>query len=354
LAQRAIAYARQKLIHGAGNITEQVKKSKEYSVKYAKEAYDRSPVLAGKLNKSHHSQDRQLLNHFVTQAMTARKTRAGNCDHFAAVCLFYLVEHAPKNTGMLFRLTVGTTGSKHAVVIYGDDNWAPDVATDQEAYHSAVVVDAWPTHAFACAWPDWKYRTDHPVIRLALNPQSDDGSRKRIVRGFRDQLRASDEYQELQQIKEKSTSEYSQWLVMRDDLKLTYSYPQWTDEHPLYADHPSDDCFITTACVEAVGLPDNCSELNILRSFRDGFMLRHPDGEALIAEYYDIAPRILRRIREQPNARAILEALFARIKDCISLIEAGENEGALWHYVTMVENLKDTYSGETPGLFGGG
>ena len=154
LAQRAIAYTRQKLIHGAGNITEQVKQSMEYSVKYTKETYDRSPALSQKLLKPNHGREDQLLNHLLTQAITARKTRAGNCDHFAAVSLFYLVEHAPKNSGMLFRLSVGTSGNGHSVVIYADDNWTPDVPDDQAAYHTAVVVDAWPTHAFACAWAD--------------------------------------------------------------------------------------------------------------------------------------------------------------------------------------------------------
>ncbi len=342
-AQRAIAYTRQKLVHGAGNITEQVKKSKEYSVLYTRQAYLRYPAFAQKLERDTHGREDKLLNNLLAQAITARKTRAGNCDHFAAIALFYLIEHAPTNSGMLFRLSVGTSGNGHSVVIYADGDWTPAVANDQNSYHTAVVVDAWPTHAFACAWADWKYRTDHPRIILALAPQSDDGTRKRVVRDFRDELRDSDEYRQLQQVKRRSTSDYNEWLMFRDDLNLTYSYPQWTDEHPLYANHPSDDCFITTACVEAAGLRDNCSELNTLRAFRDGFMLGHPDGEALITEYYAIAPGIVKTIREQPNAHEILRSLFAPIQDCVMLIKAGENEAALWHYVAMVQALKGTY-----------
>ena len=32
-------------------------------------------------------------------------------------------------------------------------------------------------------------------------------------------------------------------------------------------------CFLTTACVEARGLPDNCLELHILRKFKGRFVL---------------------------------------------------------------------------------
>jgi hypothetical protein len=346
LAQQAIAYTRQKLVHGAGNITAQVEKSKHYSYKYTREAYARENSLAKKLLKPEDDRSDILVKLVIAQAITARKTRAGNCDHFAAVSLFYLLEHAPQNTGRLFRLSVGGSGTGHSVVIYADEDWTPHVASDQNAYQTAVVVDAWPTYAFACAWADWKYRTDHPRIIFSLLPQSNGVARSRQLRPYRAELKPSTEYQELQQIKLQSTADHvdNQTKWFRSDFKHDLRYPAWTDEHPLYDEHPSDDCFITTACVEANGLSDNCSELNTLRAFRDGFMLGHSEGEKLIAEYYVIAPQILKRIREQPDAQAILVALYRPIQDCVLLINAGENEAALWHYVTMVENLKDTYS----------
>ena len=52
-------------------------------------------------------------------------------------------------------------------------------------------------------------------------------------------------------------------------------------------------CFITTAVCEAFGKPDNCEELTAFRAFRDGYLRACPDGEALIREYYDIAPGIV-------------------------------------------------------------
>lgn len=40
-------------------------------------------------------------------------------------------------------------------------------------------------------------------------------------------------------------------------------------------------CFLTTATVGTVGLPDDCWELATLRAFRDGWLARHPGGAAL-------------------------------------------------------------------------
>ena len=52
-------------------------------------------------------------------------------------------------------------------------------------------------------------------------------------------------------------------------------------------------CFLTTACVEAENLSDDCYELNTLRNFRDSYVRGLPEGDAIISEYYDIAPKII-------------------------------------------------------------
>ena len=52
-------------------------------------------------------------------------------------------------------------------------------------------------------------------------------------------------------------------------------------------------CFITTAVCQELGKPDDCEELTAFRAFRDGYLRSRPDGEALIREYYNIAPGIV-------------------------------------------------------------
>ena len=55
-----------------------------------------------------------------------------------------------------------------------------------------------------------------------------------------------------------------------------------------------DDCFITSACCEVLGLSDDCFELRSLRAYRDHVLASTPGGAGDIALYYQIAPVILR------------------------------------------------------------
>jgi hypothetical protein len=105
----------------------------------------------------------------------------------------------------------------------------------------------------------------------------------------------------------------------------------------------STGCFITTACTEAKGLPDDCYELQTLRAFRDGYMRALPDGQALIAQYYDVAPKIVARIKAQPDAHEILFGLYNRIVESVRLIEAKQYEQALHRYGAIVLELKERY-----------
>jgi hypothetical protein len=89
-------------------------------------------------------------------------------------------------------------------------------------------------------------------------------------------------------------------------------------------------CFLTTACCEYKGLPDDCEELTILRDFRDTYV---PSG--LIKEYYRIAPLIVPQLSAKQ-----LESIYGTIKDCVECIKAGSNLMALDKYKSMVSELK--------------
>ncbi len=102
-------------------------------------------------------------------------------------------------------------------------------------------------------------------------------------------------------------------------------------------------CFLTTACTEARGLPDDCRELTVLRAFRDGYMHSLKDGTSLIREYYAIAPQIVARIKDSREAKKSFASLYDEITTCVSLIENGYNHDALSMYKNMVMRLKDKW-----------
>ncbi|WP_236618869.1 DUF4157 domain-containing protein [Acaryochloris sp. CCMEE 5410] len=102
-------------------------------------------------------------------------------------------------------------------------------------------------------------------------------------------------------------------------------------------------CFITTACVEARGLSDDCYELQMLRDFRDTYMRTIVNGDAMIERYYDIAPKIVASIKEKPNASDILGGLYKRVVESVKFIEAKQYQKALQNYIIVVRELEEEY-----------
>ena len=102
-----------------------------------------------------------------------------------------------------------------------------------------------------------------------------------------------------------------------------------------------DGCFITTACVKAHKLPDNCLELQTLRNFRDTFLIQLPDGNNLITEYYNTAPKIVDKINRSPQKDEIYNWLYDElIKKSIYYINCGDNLNAYKNYKSIFQYLK--------------
>ena len=120
-----------------------------------------------------------------------------------------------------------------------------------------------------------------------------------------------------------------------------YSY----DDCPIYkGESSSGGCYLTTACVVARGLPDNCTELTTLRSFRDQWLKAQPGGSEEIREYYACAPTIVKRINSCPNAIEIWNKLFDElVSPCVAMIQSGQPETAHIKYRETARQLKEAY-----------
>lgn len=103
----------------------------------------------------------------------------------------------------------------------------------------------------------------------------------------------------------------------------------------------SDGCYLTSACVEAMGLADDCDELTALRAFRDGWLAKQSGGREMIDEYYRVAPAIVDAIHLSPNCDDILKELYdSMVVPCVRAIDAGNMEKTLEIYVRWVQKLK--------------
>ena len=98
-------------------------------------------------------------------------------------------------------------------------------------------------------------------------------------------------------------------------------------------------CYLTSACTEYKGLPDDCYELTTLRAFRDEYVLRLEGGKKLVDKYYATAPAIVEKINASEKKDEILTKTYDYILKCVKLIKEENNEAALELYKDMVEKF---------------
>ncbi len=105
----------------------------------------------------------------------------------------------------------------------------------------------------------------------------------------------------------------------------------------------SGGCFLTTACVESAGLPDNCHELTTLRKYRDEYVSCLPSGDELLKKYYSDAPRIVDAISHSEAPEKVYGNIFSEIQKAIFFISKGENEQAFSVYQELFSRLSKKY-----------
>jgi hypothetical protein len=102
-------------------------------------------------------------------------------------------------------------------------------------------------------------------------------------------------------------------------------------------------CFLTTACTQYAGLPDDCRELTTLRRFRDTYVMSLPDGAEVVTEYYNSAPILLKYIDSSDDRVNILSDIFRSVSTTVELVESGQCEKAKAIYASMFRNLKERF-----------
>lgn len=131
---------------------------------------------------------------------------------------------------------------------------------------------------------------------------------------------------------------------VNEDTYYKYCRNYDYDDCPIYKGNDTSGCYLTSACVEAKGLPDHCHELTVLRNFRDGYMRTTSTGAADICEYYHTAPAIVEKIKTFPNAKDIFDRIYSElVLPCVELIESGKNEEAYVVYKDYTRKLQAQY-----------
>ena len=107
-------------------------------------------------------------------------------------------------------------------------------------------------------------------------------------------------------------------------------------------------CYVTTAVCRNLNKGEDCEELRLIKGFRDGYLSSTEEGRALIEEYYDIAPTLVKRIDRDAEAQAKYLWLWnTYLAPCVAYIKAGQNENCKASYCSMMEELRAVYMGRS-------
>lgn len=120
----------------------------------------------------------------------------------------------------------------------------------------------------------------------------------------------------------------------------SYEDPDNVHECSHFESRGSSGCFLTTACCQYKGLPDDCYELTTLRRFRDDYLLHTSEGKRLVEEYYRIAPPLVQKIDCCSSRDTICENMYAAICEIVQKIEQEQYEDAVRLYQTMVKEVQ--------------
>ena len=104
--------------------------------------------------------------------------------------------------------------------------------------------------------------------------------------------------------------------------------------------NPKADCFMTSACVDYMGLADNCAQLETLRKFRDEKLVKVNGGRDLIKEYYKVAPKIVDEINESSKKETYYKDIFNTVNKCVDCVNKNEDEKAIKLYLLMFRKYR--------------
>lgn len=132
---------------------------------------------------------------------------------------------------------------------------------------------------------------------------------------------------------------------VNEDVYYQYCRNYDYDDCPIYKGNSSSSgCFLTSACISAKGLPDDCYELQVLRNYRDNWLSKAEGGLAAISHYYIVAPKIVAAIDKLAERNEIYELIYNKmINPCVEFIEEKKYQDAFELYRGMTLQLADEY-----------
>jgi len=103
-----------------------------------------------------------------------------------------------------------------------------------------------------------------------------------------------------------------------------------------------DDCFITTAVVKHYGLQDDCSYLQVLRNFRDNYLVNLPEGKEMVKNYYRIGPSIVSALERNEHKEFYYSNILISVQITVDAISHHKYDLAIKTYYSCIKELVAT------------
>jgi hypothetical protein len=130
---------------------------------------------------------------------------------------------------------------------------------------------------------------------------------------------------------------YGSW----SDKGWNNNYGSWTDGG---GGSSGGGCYISSACTQYKGLPDDCYELQTLRAFRDDICKKDDSIREVVLNYYRKAPLIVKNLNNCEDKNERLELLYNNlVVKCVKLLEEGNVDEAVKTYLDVYANLEKEF-----------
>lgn len=134
-------------------------------------------------------------------------------------------------------------------------------------------------------------------------------------------------------------SSCSQGINNRLDSVENCSYFYHKESYP--DKEESGGCFISTVVCDYFEKPDDCSELLVLRDFRDSFLMGNEKYKSMVLDYYSISPKLVSKLKTFATHDDFEKIHEQYIKKCCDLIKEKEMIAAINLYKAMLAYINN-------------
>ncbi len=136
-------------------------------------------------------------------------------------------------------------------------------------------------------------------------------------------------------------NKYSQQGILCSEMVRKYS----KGSHSKHSKGGGGGCYITTACLDAIGLPRDSLEMKAMEVLTKEHILKSFQGKKDYVIYGRKAPLIVQAIKSRDDSQDVWKRVYGTLRNITSAVLSSDNERAHKQYKDLVLGLEKEYLG---------